>query len=449
MRLKSTLVLVLLLVFSGGVLADHHESTSFTVTIENVSGIGLFDNTGVSAVPVGADGAGPALPGGAYEFVIQAEAGDTLTFATMLAQSNDLFFAPDEAGIALFDDDGNAISGDVSDQVDLWDAGSEVNQPIGEGDEQAPRQSGPNTGADEMGVVQLVSDLDDGLAYPAASDIVSVTLTAGDMGEFTVRIENVSGDSMFATPITPIAWLVESHEMMMDDEMMMSGALFTSGHPDFGYGLESLAEDGNPATLAQVMGGGDFATPLAPVVWAIHEDMMGVGVFFTTDEADRGEGLEALAEDGNPAVLAESLGDTNHGVQAVPDGADGPGPAFPGSSYSFSFEASAGDHLSFATMFVQSNDLFFGPDEEGIALFDDMGHPIEGRVTRQIDLWDAGTEVNQEPGVGADQAPRQAGPNTGSDEMGLVQLVADSGDGYSYSPVAALVRVTVSVDSME
>ena len=177
--------------------------------------------------------------------------------------------------------------------------------------------------------------------------------------------------------------------------------------------------------------------------------MMGVGVFFTTDEADRGEGLEALAEDGNPAVLAESLGDIHHGVQAVPDGADGPGPAFPGSSYSFSFEASAGDHLSFATMFVQSNDLFFGPDEEGIALFDDMGHPIKGRVTRQIDLWDAGTEVNQEPGVGADQAPRQAGPNTGSDEMGLVQLVADSGDGYSYSPVAALVRVTVSVDSME
>ena len=100
-------------------------------------------------------------------------------------------------------------------------------------------------------------------------------------------------------------------------------------------------------------------------------------------------------------------------------------------------------------MFVQSNDLFFGPDEDGIALFDDMGHPIDGRVTRHIDLWDAETEVNQEPGVGADQAPRQAGPDTGADEMGLVQLVADSGDGYSYSPVAALVRVTVSVDSME
>ncbi len=449
MRLKTSFILALLLVISGGVLADHHEGATFTVTIENISGIGLFENTGVAAVPVGGDSAGPALPGGAYEFVIQAQVGDTLTFATMLAQSNDLFFAPDEAGIALFDADGNPVSGDVSDQVELWDAGTERNQPIGLGDQQAPRQAAPNTGVAGMGIVRLASDLNDGLSYPAATEIVSVSLTPGDMGQFTVRIENVSGDSMFATPITPIFWLVESRDMMMDDDMMMRGALFTSGHPDFGYGLESLAEDGDPSTLAEVMGGGDFATPLAPVVWALHEDMMGVGVFFTTGEADRGQGLEALAEDGNPAALADSLGDVRHGVQAAPDGADGPGPAFPGGSYSFSFEASAGDRLSFATMFVQSNDLFLGPDEDGIALFDDMGHPIEGRVTRHIDLWDAGTEVNQEPGVGVDQAPRQAGPNTGADEMGVVQLVADSGDGYTYSPVAALVRVTISVDSME
>ena len=81
--------------------------------------------------------------------------------------------------------------------------------------------------------------------------------------------------------------------------------------------------------------------------------------------------------------------------------------------------------------------------------FDDMGHPLEGRVTRQIDLWDAGAEVNQEPGVGADQPPRQAGPNTGADEMGVVQLLADTGDMYTYPPVAATVRVTITVDDME
>jgi len=250
---------------------------------------------------------------------------------------------------------------------------------------------------------------------------------------------------MDPTPITPVVWVVESNDMMRDDMMMMHGALFTDGMADYGYGLESLAEDGNPAMLAAVLGGGDFATPLAPVVWKVHEDMMGEGVFFNSGEADRGVGLEAVAEDGDPAMLAESV---EGGVQAVPDGADSPGPAFPGSAYSFSFEASVGQSLSFVTMFVQSNDLFFAPDENGIALFDDMGHPVEGSVTGHVDLWDAGTEVNQEPGVGTDQAPRQAEPNTGADEMGVVQLVADSGDGYSYSPTAALIRVSIAVDDM-
>ena len=442
---------MLLLVVSGSVMADQHDEVTFTVTIDNISGIGLFENTGVAAIPVGADAAGPALPGGAYEFVIQTEPGDTLTFATMFAQSNDLFFAPDEHGIALYDMDGNPVSGDVSDQVALWDAGTERNQPIGAGDQQAPRQAAPNTGTPGSGIVRLASDLNDGLDYPPADEIVAVTLTSGEMGEFTVRIDNVSDSSMYTdpTPITPVAWVVESHDMdmMMDDDMMVRGALFTGGQSDYGYGLESLAEDGDPSTLATVLGGGDFTTPLAPVVWTVHGDTMGAGVFFTSDEADRGHGLEALAEDGNPAPLAESLMDSNHGVQAVPDGADGPGPAFPGEGYSFTVNAAPGEYLSFATMFVQSNDLFYGPDESGIALFDDMGQPIAGRVTRQIDLWDAGTEVNQEPGVGADQAPRQAGPDTGADEMGVVQLIADSGDGHTYPHDAAVVRVTIAVDS--
>ena len=449
MRKTAFLAFALLLIASGGVLADHHDSVSFTVTIENISGIGLLDNAGVAAVPVDGAKAGPALPGGAYEFTIQTQPGDTLTFATMLAQSNDLFFAPDEHGISLYDGDGNPVSGDVTDQVDLWDAGTEVNQPIGEGDQQAPRQAAPNTGDVEMGAVQLVSDLDDGLAYPAADDIISVTLTPGDRGEFSVRIDNVSGDSEFPTPITPIFWVVEARDAgTMNDMEMKYGALFTSGYQIYGNGLEHLAEDGDTSALVSFYGINGFATPLAPVVWAVHDDTMGVGIFFTSGEADRGDGLEALAEDGVPSVLLASLGDGNHGAQAVPDGADGPGPAFPGDSYSFSFTASPGQYLSFATMFVQSNDLFFGPDEAGIPLFDGMGYPIEGDVTGRVDLWDAGTEVNQEPGIGADQAPRQAGPNIGADEMGVVQLVADSGDGFSYPRTLALIRVTISIDAV-
>ena len=270
---KSILLLaLLLLMFSGSAFADHHEA-----------------NAGVAAVPAGADGAGIALPGGAYEFVIHASEGDTLSFATMLAQSNDGFLAPNEYGIALYDM-GAPVSGDVTEQVYYWDLGSERNEPIGEGHYQAPRQAAPNTGPPGDGIVRLTSELDDNLSYPTADELVVVTLTAGDMGEFTVRIENVSDMSMyFVSPITPVFWIIESQDDMMmeddmmeddmmdddmdddmdedmdedmdddmdedmdedmDDMMMKQGILFTSGAPDYGHGLESLAEDGDPSTLA-------------------------------------------------------------------------------------------------------------------------------------------------------------------------------------------------------
>ena len=86
----------------------------------------------------------------------------------------------------------------------------------------------------------------------------------------------------------------------------------------------------------------------------------------------------------------------------------------------------------FATMFVQSNDLFYAPSEDGIALWDDAGNRISGDVTDQIMLWDSGTEENQAIGMGADQAPRQSGANTGAaDEDNTVRIVM--GDGHSRS----------------
>jgi hypothetical protein len=40
----------------------------------------------------------------------------------------------------------------------------------------------------------------------------------------------------------------------------------------------------------------------------------------------------------------------------------------------------------------------------GIELFKD-GKAISGDITGQMMLWDAGTEVDQEPGIGSDQGP--------------------------------------------
>ena len=56
-------------------------------------------------------------------------------------------------------------------------------------------------------------------------------------------------------------------------------------------------------------------------------------------------------------------------------------------------------------------------------------------------LWDAGTETNEFPGVGPNQAPRQSGADTGDAEMGIVSQV---NDGYVYPDVADVIRVTIT-----
>ena len=76
------------------------------------------------------------------------------------------------------------------------------------GANQAPRQSAPNTGEGENGVVQLVSDLDDGLVYPEVTDLVRVIITPLEEtesrdGAFNIRIENISEQ----TALTPGIWV--------------------------------------------------------------------------------------------------------------------------------------------------------------------------------------------------------------------------------------------------
>jgi hypothetical protein len=93
-------------------------------------------------------------------------------------------------------------------------------------------------------------------------------------------------------------------------------------------------------------------------------------------------------------------------------------------------------------MMGQSNDWFYGPAESGIALFKD-GKPMSGDITAQIILWDVGTEVNQEPGIGADQGPRQKAPNTGKAENGVVRNIKDVKDSSAFSKVSSVMRVTI------
>jgi hypothetical protein len=116
----------------------------------------------------------------------------------------------------------------------------------------------------------------------------------------------------------------------------------------------------------------------------------------------------------------------------TPDGASEPGPLLPGSSYSFQVPVAEGERLWFATMFVQSNDWVFATPEDGLDL-----SGLSGDITGELILIDAGTEEDQVPGFGSDQAPRQAGPDTGADDPDSSVRIVDGRD------VSRYLRVTV------
>ncbi len=54
----------------------------------------------------------------------------------------------------------------------------------------------------------------------------------------------------------------------------------------------------------------------------------------------------------------------------------------PGKTTSFTFYAAKGQRLMFATMYSNSNDLFFAPENPGIQLFNDSGVPYTGNHCR-------------------------------------------------------------------
>ena len=174
--------------------------------------------------------------------------------------------------------------------------------------------------------------------------------------------------------------------------------------------------------------GQKFPFALSPGMFVLSDKS---AALFTEGKPARKNGLEMQAEDGDPSGLVSSLvamhhSSNLHGVFNTPVGAMGAGPIRPGDSYEFTITAAPGMKLFMTQMFGQSNDWFYAPGANGIALFDAKGAPVSGDVTNQFYLWDAGTEKDEEIGIGPNQGPRQKGPNTGEDEHGVVHRVKDA-----------------------
>jgi hypothetical protein len=100
-------------------------------------------------------------------------------------------------------------------------------------------------------------------------------------------------------------------------------------------------------------------------------------------------------------------------------------------------------------MLRESNDWFFGTDPAGIPLYIN-GAPLSGDITSYIRLWDAGTEYDEEPGVGLHTGLLQATTTSGAaDPDNRVRLVGNvatlsSGATFVRPEIASMIRVTIT-----
>lgn len=184
-------------------------------------------------------------------------------------------------------------------------------------------------------------------------------------------------------------------------------------------------------------GGAKYPFALSPGMFVVSKK--NTNFFKVGDKA--ANGLEAQAEDGNPELLAKNFAGMNIGVFNMPVGAKMPAPILPGGVYEFTFTATEGMKLNLIAMYGQSNDLFYAP-QKAFDLFKN-GKALTGDITDKLMLWDAGTEVNQAPGIGDQQAPRQNAANTGATENGKVGMVKDS---FTYPNTKDVLKVTITAE---
>ena len=367
---------------------DMNMPQSTTITVENVLSSkplvqsGTFQGTGSPAL---------IMPGQSTTIHFSAAKGEALSFATMYGWSNDLFFAPENPGISVYDDGGNPIQGDVSAQVKLWDNGTRINQ--------VPGASVNHPGvADPKNITEVAGTDAQGNTYLAASKLLKATLVYDGNSYFTLTIANISGGTANQTPMSPGVWTVS---YIVGGSLLNPAPLYTKGQPT-ANGITSIAEmgDNSPlSTYAKSITG--IFTPLSPILVVVYNGID--NPIFKLGELDRGEGLKQLAQQGNADILAATL-KTKTGVKAV---YVLPAPTTKvllpmingqaGGKVSQELSVVKGDRLAIATMYGFSNDWFFTTSGNGV---DPM---TMGDISSSTALYNNGTAIDQFPGAGITQ----------------------------------------------
>jgi hypothetical protein len=320
-----------------------------------------------------------------------AAKGEAITFATMYGWSNDLFFAPANPGIQVYDDKGTPMEGDVSSQIKLWDNGTRINQAPG------ASVSHPGT-ADTKNITEVKNTDAQGNTYLAASALMKATLKYNGNSTFTLTLQNTSGGTANETPFSPGVWAVS---YIVGGQLLNANPLYTAGQPT-ANGLTNIAEAGNNTDLYNYIKGitGIF-TPLSPVLVVVYNGID--NPIYKVGENDRGEGLKLLAQRGNADTLAAFLTGKPGIKQVYVLAAAGTKVLLPvignaaGSKVTQDIQVTGGDRIAIATMYGFSNDWFFASSGNGIPA------TTKGDISTSIALYDNGTAIDQFPGAGITQ----------------------------------------------
>ncbi len=376
-----------------------------TVTVENVLNSkplvesGAFKGTGMPAV---------ILPGQSVTIRFSAAKGEAVSFATMYGWSNDLFFAPENPGIAVYDAAGNPIQGDVSSQIKLWDNGTRINQ--------APGAAVTHPGvADSKNITEVTGTDAQGNTYVPASQLVNAVLAYEGNSYFTLTLKNTSGGKVNETPLSPGVWTVS---YIVGGSLLNPAPLYMKGIPT-ANGLTGIAEAGDNTVLsAYATSITGIFTPLSPILVVVYNG--GDNPFYKVGENDRGEGLKQLAQQGNADILAAAL-KTKAGIKQV---YVLPAPATKvllpiingqaGGIVSQAISVTKGDRLFVATMYGFSNDWFFASAGSGVDA------TSKGDISSSIGLYDNGTAIDQFPGAGITQFNLAGTPLVDSKAISLV-----------------------------
>lgn len=368
-----------------------------TITFENVVVPKDFVQSGRF------QGAGTPIiaPGQSVTIKFSAGKAQSLMFATMYGASKDWFFVSKQPGIKLFDNNGNAITGDVSSEVLLWDNGTKNNA----------------TGQAENNPIAQVPGVN-------ASQLMKLDLAFDDASsEFTLTITNTSGGTANETPFSPGVWAVSNY----NGSQLLNPAPFFTPNALSNPEITDIAQMGNTDKMVTKLNANTgIMTGLSPALVVVYRGEK--NPIYELGQLDAGKGLKEISQFGDVSKLQNSLQSLPNvkGVYVA-----GNAPVSPGQKISTSFEANSEDKIAYVTMFGFSNDWFFANEEV-------INTNTIGDISTKTSLFDSGTGVNQYPGAGNHQALFGGMPQPEN------IVISKVGNEYPVPPVQNVIKVTIN-----